>query len=131
MMIEFKKGKSRLAAIAVTLLFCFSATAQSEASETEAFGNVVIFDSPDYLMFRWGADTLDTSGFAGFFLYMGKTADTLQAGMMGHQIVYFLRQQPTAVNRVDEAMKQTLFLSLDDYAAWARLEEKKIKVVKE
>lgn len=117
----------RLSALVVAcLLFVFAASAQQDSARTD---NVVIFDSPDYIMFRWEGDTLDTYWLSDFFLYMGKTADSLQANAMERSVVVFLRQKPTEVATVNASLEESLFLSLTDYASFLRLQEKRHTII--
>lgn len=102
------------------LLFVFVAQGQ----------NVVLVKSPDYLVFRWGNDTLDTPGLSNFFEFMGK-ADSADAAHLEHQIVHFLRRSPTLVDSVDSAMRRSLFIGLNEYRDWLNLEQKKVKIVKQ
>ena len=112
--------KNRLAAVVACLFFALCLNGQ----------NVVLVKSPDYLVFRWGNDTLDTPGLSNFFEFMGK-ADSADAAYLEHQIVYFLKRSPTLVDSVDSAMRRSLFIGLDEYRDWLNLEQKKVKIVKQ
>ena len=123
---DFKRSKSSLMATVVGLLFAFSAAGQSTGDTTAH----VILDNPDYLLFTWRGDTLTTGEFAAFFDFMGK-ADSIGSVLLEAQITFFLKQNLSGVNKVNESMQRSFFVTLDDYAKFCALHEKRWRIIKE
>lgn len=90
--------------------------------------NVVLNDSPNYAAFRLNGDTLDTSQIPAFLAFMsiGDAAeqDTAQAA-----VITFLKNNPTNVDKLNLIMQQTLHVSLEDYACFFRLQEKRVRII--
>lgn len=107
-------------AIAILLLFfVLSVSAQ----------NVVLLKGPDYVVFRWGADTLDTALLPDFFVFVYGDSDTLNAQTSASQCVYFLNQNPAGVDALNDTLNKSLFVSLDDYACYCAIRQKRTRVV--
>jgi len=91
--------------------------------------NVVLLKGPDYCLFRWGQDTLDTAVLPEFFMLVYGDRDSATATSMARQCTYFLWKNETGVNALNDQLLKSLFVSLDDYACFARLREKRTRVV--
>ena len=107
--------------ILVTIFAAISLTAGAQ--------NVVLLKAPDYCVFRWGQDTLDTSVLPEFFMLLYADQDSVTAISMARQCTYFLWKNETGVNALNDQLLKSLFVTLDDYACFARLREKRTRVV--
>ncbi len=91
--------------------------------------NVVLLKAPDYCVFRWGQDTLDTSVLPEFFMLLYADQDSVTALSMARQCTYFLWKNETGVQALNDQLLKSLFVTLDDYACFVRLREKRTRVV--
>ena len=91
--------------------------------------NVVLLKGPDYCVFRWGQDTLDTSVLPEFFMLVYGDRDSVTAKSMARQCTYFLNRNETGVDALNDQLLKSLFVSLDDYACFARLREKRTRII--
>lgn len=98
------------------------ATAQKSAD------NVALLYAKDYVAFRWQGDTLDSSYFLAFFEYMGE--DTAYANLLCFYSIQYLYQHGAGVDSLDRIMRTSFFWGLDEYACFSRLQEVRIKVIK-
>lgn len=98
------------------------ATAQKYAD------NVALLYAKDYVAFRWQGDTLDSSHFRAFFEYMGE--DTAYANLLCFYSIQYLYQHGAGVDSLDRIMRTSFFWGLDEYACFSRLQEVRIKVIK-
>lgn len=98
------------------------ATAQKSAD------NVALLYAKDYVAFRWQGDTLDSSHFRAFFEYMGE--DTAYANLLCFYSIQYLYQHGAGVDSLDRIMRTSFFWGLDEYACFSRLQEVRIKVIK-
>lgn len=98
------------------------------ASAQKATDNVALLYSKDYVVFRWQGDTLDSSHFRAFFEFMGE--DSAYANLLCFYSIQYLYQHGAGVDSLDYIMRTSFFWGLDEYACFARLQEVRIKVIK-
>jgi hypothetical protein len=98
------------------------------ASAQKATDNVALLYSKDYVVFRWQGDTLDSSHFRAFFEFMGE--DSAYANLLCFYSIQYLYQHGAGVDSLDYIMRTSFFWGLDEYACFVRLQEVRIKVIK-
>lgn len=109
------KYKNWLAGFALLILTC------------PAFGqNRAIVTSPEYVIFRFGKDTLDTALLPSFFLNVCKFSDTLLAFDQAKRCVLFLHSNPHGVDHLDSAMLKVYKKGMLAYAVYYRRKDKEL-----
>lgn len=98
------------------------------SSKWQTFEPKVLSKSPDYCVFTWNADTVDTALLTDFFRFMG--FDSLNAQDSKNATLIFMNDHPKEIAVLNAVMEQATYLSLSDYACFWRLRNKVVRVIK-